>query len=391
MNKENGMALPRGRKKKAPRARRITKGATGAPTDDYRRAVDFFHFDVDKKEYTPIIKAYVKRKFDKETAKAILKNPDSSMAYSNVACFCHYNNNGYEGIPDTTVAWMEKFFNEKAEVGKDIVQVEEAKVEVIKNTYVPSIQERIKEASGNVIASLEEVVDQFIDDPAKFKKPDIAKLFRSLKVNQAHCRHIRSFYEGQLAEYNELTLPAREQDEQLKEAYAHLSKADVKKAVDLFQSIVSACDMITAESKATRKTRKPRAKSADKLIAKLKYKVSDDKFKVASINPIDIIGASELWVFNTKTRKIGKYVAESIDPTGQGREGSGLSVKGTTLQGFKESESIAKTLRKPEEQLAEFNSAGKVKLRKYLDEIKAVDTKMNGRINADTILLKAVK
>ena len=33
-------------------------------------------------------------------------------------------------------------------------------------------------------------------------------------------------------------------------------------------------------------------------------------------------------------------------------------------------------------------SAGKVALRKYLDEIKTTDTKLNGRINLDTILLK---
>ena len=41
-----------------------------------------------------------------------------------------------------------------------------------------------------------------------------------------------------------------------------------------------------------------------------------------------------------------------------------------------------------EDQIKEFKAAGKVALRKFLDDINATDTKMNGRINEDTILLK---
>ncbi len=65
-----------------------------------------------------------------------------------------------------------------------------------------------------------------------------------------------------------------------------------------------------------------------------------------------------------------------------------LEVKGTTIIGFDPIKSVQKTLRKPEEQLKEFKAAGKVQLRKFLDDIKAVDIKLNGRINEDTVLLK---
>ena len=54
------MALTTRKRKKATRARRKTTGAGAAPLDNYKRAKDFFHFEVDKKEYLPIIKAYVK-------------------------------------------------------------------------------------------------------------------------------------------------------------------------------------------------------------------------------------------------------------------------------------------------------------------------------------------
>jgi hypothetical protein len=113
----------------------------------------------------------------------------------------------------------------------------------------------------------------------------------------------------------------------------------------------------------------------------MKYLKQDDKLKLVSVNPQDIIGTQELWIFNTKTRKLGKYIAAEFQE---------LGIKGTTITGFDEHKSVQKTLRKPEEQLKEFKAAGKVALRKFLEDIKAVDIKLNGRTNEDTILLKVV-
>jgi hypothetical protein len=65
-----------------------------------------------------------------------------------------------------------------------------------------------------------------------------------------------------------------------------------------------------------------------------------------------------------------------------------MTVKGSTLVGFDETRSVQKTLRKPEETLKEFKKAGKVKLRKFLDEINAVEIKLNGRLGPDTVILR---
>ena len=142
---------------------------------------------------------------------------------------------------------------------------------------------------------------------------------------------------------------------QIKEGYSDLTKNDIKKGYEFYSSIVNACNMIITESKANRKTRKPVAKSATKLVAKLKYLATDEKYKTASVTPVEIIGSTELWVFNVKTRKIGKYVAQ---------EARTLTVKGTTIQDFDTDLSIAKTLRKPDTQLTEFNKCTKVEQRK---------------------------
>ena len=72
-------------------------------------------------------------------------------------------------------------------------------------------------------------------------------------------------------------------------------------------------------------------------------------------------------------------------------DAGGLSVKGSSIVNFSESKSVQKTLRKPDAMIPEVLKGGKVFLRNVLDGIKAVESKLNGRINADTILLRVMK
>ena len=106
------------------------------------------------------------------------------------------------------------------------------------------------------------------------------------------------------------------------------------------------------------------------------------ELKLVSVDPKTIIGASSLWVYNIKTRKLGVYYA---------LDASGLNIKGSTIQNFAESKSVSKTLRKPAVTVNEVLKAGKVALRNILTDIRAAETALTGRINADTILLKVSK
>ena len=204
----------------------------------------------------------------------------------------------------------------------------------------------------------------------------MVNLLRGKQAKAAHARIIKDLYTRQYEEFLEV---AENKDEQLKEAYSHLSKAQLKKITAFYSEILSACDMLAQEAKINRTPRAKKAVPADKIVAKLKYLKSNEQLKLVSINPTDILGAKELWVYNIKSRKLGKYVAN---------EYMELGVKGTSITGYNENMSVQKTLRKPEDQLKEFKAAGKVQLRKFLDDIKAVDIKLNGRINEDIVLLK---
>ena len=278
-----------------------------------------------------------------------------------------------------TAEWLLAQVNEVIYNGAD--DIEEVTDEVTKSTTVqPSIQDRLREVAMSMTDDIETAIENWQEDPEAFdpKAFKVLNLLKGKDAKAAHARIIRDWYAGNLAELEELA--SGQADEQLREAYSHRSKKQIRKLIDFYTEVNSACTMLMQESKVNRKPRAKKVVPADKIVAKLKYKKTDEPLKLVSISPTDIMGAKELWVYNTKTRKLGKYVAAEF---------SELGVKGTSITGFNETTSVQKTLRKPEEQIKQFLASNKVELRKYLENIKTTEIKLNGRINADTILLKA--
>jgi hypothetical protein len=277
-----------------------------------------------------------------------------------------------------TAAWLRNEIVQIVEQGKDDID-EDAVVEVKPTVAQPSIQDRVREAAYRMTEEIEDALEGFQADPENFdpKAFKMLNLLKGKEVKAAHARIIKTLYSRDLAELEELA--SGKADEQLREGYSHRSKKQIKNLIAFYQEIMSACDMLAQEAKVNRAPRKTKAVPKEKLVAKLKYMKTNEPLKLVSINPTDILGCGELWVYNTKNRKLGRYVAAEFQT---------LGVKGTTITGFDEFKSVCKTLRKPEEKLKEFKAAGKVQLRKFLDDINATDTKMNGRINEEIILLK---
>jgi hypothetical protein len=277
-----------------------------------------------------------------------------------------------------TAAWLRNEIVEVISQGKDDIDADTV-VEVKPVVAQPSIQDRVREAAYRMTEEIEDAIEGFQTDPETFdpKAFKMLNLLKGKEVKAAHARIIKGFYSRDLAELEELA--SGNADEQLREGYSHRTKKQIKNLIAFYQEIMMACDMLAQEAKVNRAPRKTKAVPKEKLVAKLKYMKTNEPLKLVSINPTDIIGCGELWVFNTKTRKLGKYVASEFNT---------LNVKGTTITNFDEFKSVCKTLRKPEEKLKEFKAAGKVQLRKFLDDINATDTKMNGRINEETILLR---
>jgi predicted RNase H-like HicB family nuclease len=387
-------------KKKTVRSvRRGTNRFALAPTNTWRDVKYYVHYEVESKEWVTKVKEYIKKTYDKQTVKNINRLPDWRIgAGSHWAAAAHLLMTKPELVPDEYHSGIEQFVANLSEMGSKIAEERaDAEADKPKKGYVPSIQERISEQAQDACDAIEEWLEGYITDPAKFDPNgfDFAAHFANNKVTQAHARKIKKYYAGWLEEAElvaNMPTPAQikkmrsdkkaDEANQLREGYSGVKKAHAKKWLEALQNLIGACDMLIESSKANRKPRKKKAPSKEKLVAKLKFKEQDDRYQIVSINPLEVLDATELWVFNTKTRKLGKYVADE--------HAGSLSVKGTTIVGFNEKLSVQKTVRKPDETLREFKKAGKVKLRKFMSEINAVEIKLNGRLNADTVILKAV-
>ena len=261
-------------------------------------------------------------------------------------------------------------------------RVEEKKKDIPR----PSIQQLLRDKAAEMATEIDSFVDDFDYKPATLKKFDAVKMLRKVEAKGNHAKFIKSFYELEFKEYDELLNPPKRMNEakkddyeQLKEGYAHLKKPQIKAVHELYRSILDACDMIMLESKVNRTPRKKKPQSKDKIVAKVKYAKKDQATTSVSIKPIDCLDAAAIMTYNVKTRKLGIYYPDAH---------SSLSFKGTTLIGFDESKSVQKTMRKPAEQVSKFKKVSKRALQKEFESVNSVETKMNGRFNDQTLILR---
>ena len=274
-----------------------------------------------------------------------------------------------------------KFIKERIEYVSEIVDTDDydevVEQKVTAPAQVKTIQDRLQEKTDANLAHFDGLVDELVGgnkvDPKAFE------YFKANNVPQAQLSKYAEWAETYVAELKEAQAG---RDEDLAESYKHYKAADFKRMYAFFDKFDQAIDQYRQVKKQTKKARVKRAPNKEKAVSKMKYLKEDNNLKLASINPVDIIGAHELWVYNVKTRKMFKYVADDVLGP--------LNVKGTTVLGFNPAKSIGKTVRKPEQVLSSFMKAGKVQLRKFLDDIKAVSIPANGRINKDILLLKAL-
>ena len=248
-----------------------------------------------------------------------------------------------------------------------------------------SVQDRMREKLGETIGEIEGWYDDY---RAGKEVPDMVKWMRDQNVPQQFVNQIAEQFTPRIQELEESIALRKKKnrtdwEDQLVEGYEHITKEKHKVIAEFYNKLTTALETYGAVKKAVRKARVKKAPSKEKMVSKVKYCVENKELNLVSINPVEILGATQLWLYNVKTRKMGKYVAAA--DAGQ------LGIKGSTIIGYDEKLSVAKTLRKPQEQLKQFANSGKVALRTWLEDIKAVPVNLNGRLSTDWVLLKAIK
>jgi hypothetical protein len=242
---------------------------------------------------------------------------------------------------------------------------------------VISIQDRINSKASDLIGELEEQLDVFFQEGViQF---DIKKWSLEKGIKPQIAKRIAEHFRPQ---YDEITEAQAGKDADLVEAYKKWRKPVLKIMALFIKRIIDHMTELDAAGQAVRKPRAKKIKPAHVLVAKMQYLPEYKELNIKSVDPKGIINASQLWVYNPKTRNLSVYHAV-------GR--SGLSVRGTTITGFDTDLSITKKVRKPEQVIQQLMAAGKVDLRNLMKNLTTTENKANGRINKDTTLVRIIK
>lgn len=341
------------------------------------RALNFYNYYLNTDDYFPIIEEYVKstdRPDNKTTLKMIRKAPKCIEIVScgklarmmNLGMPKFHNNVDY-GVE------VEKYLRKIS----TLVPVERNTTKDTKKkvSVYDIMQERIREG---VLVRLEEMLDEWIINPTtKISKINVGSLLKNVNAPISSLGIVVNWIEKQRAELIE----ARDKTcPDSVEGYSYLNKPAIKKRIALLDEMLNDVEIYKSRKKASQKPRKTKEKSVDKLVAKMNYLKSSPDYGVASINPIKIIGSTKVYLFNEKYRKLTVLSTTDL---------FGLTVKGTTIRDYDEKNSFSLKIRKPEEILPIIVSKTERQITNVLKKLTTKKTSANGRVNDNTIILKA--
>jgi hypothetical protein len=333
---------------------------------EYALALNWYNAMCSNSEAKEFIVTYLKNLGRVDDAKKIKSVPDSLIP-TTVAWVCRLLSRGAKLPTDT-----QDYINDRI---KDTYKyVQETKEEDSKP--VVSIQDRMRERAHDILGEIEGMIDDYIYDKVEFS------MYEWLQSNNIPAAYATSIISKFTPVLDELLEAYEGKCEQLKEGYRHLKKSEIKNLISFYNTLIEDAERYSSNTKKVNKARKPRTISVEKKIKNLKYQKEDATYKIASVSPEKIIGALELWTFNTKYKTITRLTA--IDR-------GGLQVKGTSITNFDESSSVTMSVgrKDPNEFLKRILEGGKLVLRKVFDEIKT-QKPLAYRINENTILLRVV-
>ena len=351
------------------------------PADERRisalaNAFQWYNYHYGKKDAKDMLCQYLEINHRSKDAKTMRGIPDSQIRLT-PAWVCRMTlvgltlNEHEQCIIDGQIANMLKI---KQEVRRDKDEVA-AESAVAKLTIQDHLREKVSECAGE----LEGMFDDFIATGAKMSadwKP-IAQI-RGMNISPNMVGTIADVWKIKLAEFEEVLVG---EDADLVEGYGHLTKNQIKQCVKFIEQVIADCGNYVQIKKVERKPRAKKAVSPERLSAKFKYLKEFSELKLVSVAPAQLVNAAEAWLYDTKKRKLIHVMADTHIGT--------FTVKGSAVVGFDTINTVQKTLRKPAEQIKELLAGGKPAARKVFKDIKATETKYNGRGNENLIILKA--
>ena len=251
----------------------------------------------------------------------------------------------------------------------------------------PTIQDRMRRRLMFIIGDIDDAFENVwarSEDPKKFKAYDY---FNMHNIPGAFMKMVKEQVNVYIDEqskglkYRDVKSNERTDEQQdYVESFESYSKVEMKQHIAWWERVYKDCELWEANKKKQRKPRKYKPPSKEKMAKKVKYKPEDKDLKLVSEQPINLPGCTAVVVYNTKNRKLGIYEAT--------HKHHGLSLKGTTLLNYDLSTALQKTVRKPQEVMEKLNTGGLQAIKNTFNTLSTTETKLNGRLNKDTVLVR---
>jgi len=219
--------------------------------------------------------------------------------------------------------------------------------------------------------TLENWIDEYItalQTNSNVVRKNVKSLIKTNRVKPREAKKIAEHFRRFLDEVNSVL---EDKDEDLAEGWSYLNHTKLKRLQGYLETIVD--EFAVA---GTIKRRKKKV-TPEKLVKSLKYL---PEFKnVSSVDPVSIIGAKEVLLYNTKQKKIALYASAD-----------GMSIKGSTMQNFT-SGIIKNCGRKSQEWVTSLISCPPVRVENEINNIRSKEQQPTGRVNKDTLILRVMK
>ena len=367
-------------KKKAIRARART-GLAGVPMETWTGCQSYFHMEVDRKDFAKVTKDWVKENYSKADAKAILANPEwnfTAFSYIPAAIIWIKAGNSFLDMDPKMHGYQDcakKKMDTLIEPGKQILKEKAAADKEKSNVIVLTPQQKLfRKTNATIMCDLMDLEDQWIE--GEETTLDVYSRFKFHSLTAASIDMPKKQIEGWLLDYSDAY---HKRCEQAVEGYSHLARKELKRRIKACEDMLLDLEKVKASTKATRKTRTPKVKTADKQVAKLQFLKESSEYKLTSVLPTSVPGSMRLFTFNVKNKEFTELVSQSPN----GFEVSGSTIKNVDIEGSRKVK-----LRKPDEFLPTALSGSPKQLDTAWKKLTTKTGTPNARINKDTVLLK---
>ena len=318
-------------------------------------ALNWYNYNLEKKEGINFLYQYLKNNNRAKEASNVKAAGEKYIPFTSMKIARMLSTGAI--LPDDT---MSRFETSITEGIRKYLLIKKAEPE--QSTYTPI--KKLNEYYVSIAIPIEEAIESL--DP----NFNVAEYYVKSNVNDALIKKIIRHYDNDILSYKKINASAQ--------------ILYIQNVIDSSKAFLIKDKIKVAKPRVVRKIiRAKKLVPAIKKIATLKFAKEFADFNLKSIDPISIIGAQSLWVYDIKNAKLTNFKAKNEN---------GLDVKGTSVINYNESTSQSKRAgKKAKDIVPPIVSYGKVQLRKVFSDIKTANINVSGRLGENVILLKTEK